>query len=71
MLSVILILPETARVSLERMDAIFDQLDAVDGGEQQEAKEIAAEEDAALDRHVAASGDQEKYRVVQRFEVFK
>lgn len=69
LLSVILILPETARVSLERMDAIFGQVDAVHGGEQQDAKQIAAEEDAALQRHADAKEDPEKDGGVRQVEV--
>lgn len=37
MISVIFILPETKGVSLERMDAIFGEIDAVAAGEVEEA----------------------------------
>lgn len=71
LISVIVILPETAGVSLERMDAIFGQIDAVDGGEQQEAKEVAAEEEAAERAHSAALGDPEKTGGAEQVEVSK
>lgn len=58
LISVVFILPETKGISLERMDKIFGQIDAVEGGEQQEAKEIEEEENAAL--RANSVGDAEK-----------
>lgn len=57
LISVIFILPETKNISLERMDKIFGQVDAVEGGEHEEAKEIAAVEDHGM---VVADGIMEK-----------
>ncbi|WPH03997.1 Hypothetical protein R9X50_00688100 [Acrodontium crateriforme] len=45
LVSVIFILPETKGISLERMDKLFGQIDAVEGGEMEGSKEIAATED--------------------------
>lgn len=47
MISVIVILPETKGISLERMDKIFGQVDAVAGGEQEDGKEISQSESHA------------------------
>lgn len=71
LLSVILILPETKGVSLERMDRIFGQVDAVEGGEQQEGKEVAGEEKAALERTGGGQGDAEKDGAVSYVEATK
>lgn len=40
LISVVVILPETKGVSLERMDRIFGQIDAVEGGESEEGKQV-------------------------------
>lgn len=69
LISVILILPETKGISLERMDRIFGQIDTVEGGERQEAKEIAAEEQAALTRGNPTDGDTEKEGAITRVEM--
>lgn len=56
MVSVIFILPETKGISLERMDAIFGSIDAVQGGEHEEPKMTNQLEHKAA----ADSGDLEK-----------
>lgn len=48
LISVIIILPETKGISLERMDKIFGQIDTVSGGEQEEGKEVLQLEDQAV-----------------------
>lgn len=47
MVSVIVVLPETKGISLERMDRIFGQVDAVVGGEMEDGKEVFEAEDLA------------------------
>ena len=67
LVSVIVILPETKGISLERMDAIFGQVDAVQAGEAEESKAVQNMED-----HTAArsdGGDVEKESVVAHVEV--
>ncbi|KAK5175646.1 uncharacterized protein LTR77_000785 [Saxophila tyrrhenica] len=59
LVSVIFILPETKGISLERIDKIFGQVDAVEAGEQQEAKEIAQEENAALGKTAKVEASEE------------
>ena len=71
LISVVFILPETKGISLERMDKIFGQVDAVEGGEQQEAKEIAEEEDAALGRTTLPDSDAEKNAQISHVEAPK
>ena len=71
LVSVIFILPETKGISLERMDKIFGQIDAVEGGEQQEAKEIAEEESTALGRTARSDSDTEKIAEVTHVEASK
>lgn len=66
MLSVIFILPETKGISLERMDAIFGQIDAVAAGESQESKAVEAVEGQTV---VRASLDLEKDTSVKHVEV--
>ena len=71
LISVIFILPETKGISLERMDKIFGQVDTVEGGEQQEAKEIAEEETTARLRSIHDDGDAEKIANVSHIEASK
>ena len=68
LIRVICILPETKGISLEHMDKIFRQIDTVVGGEQQEAREIAAEENAALGRTITSDGDTEKVGAIAQVE---
>lgn len=56
LISVVLILPETKGVSLERMDAIFGQLDAVQAGEEADDKDVSK-----LECQAASGGDSEKF----------
>ncbi|KAK4569949.1 hypothetical protein LTR86_002919 [Recurvomyces mirabilis] len=58
LVSVIVVLPETKGVSLERMDKIFGQVDAVEGSKQDESKEVAGLE--ARGAVGATGGDREK-----------
>ncbi|KAF2149126.1 MFS sugar transporter-like protein [Myriangium duriaei CBS 260.36] len=44
LISVVLILPETKGISLERMDKLFGQVDAVDAGEEVDGKEDSVSE---------------------------
>lgn len=67
MLSVIFILPETKGISLERMDKIFGQVDAVEGGESEEAKAVNAMEGETVAR--TGSVDVEKESAVNHVEV--
>ena len=60
LLSVIVILPGTKGISLERMDKIFGQLDAVEAGEREAGKGIEQEEDMARGRAASTGGDPEK-----------
>lgn len=64
MISVIFILPETKGISLERMDAIFGSTDAVEGGENEEPKEIGAVEGQSM-----AGMDDEKMGAANHIEV--
>ena len=64
LISVIFILPETKGVSLERMDAIFGQLDAVTAGEEADDKDVKK-----LECQAAASGDSEKHGDSAHIEV--
>jgi MFS family permease len=48
LISVIIILPETKGISLERMDAIFGQVDAVEAAEQSESKALQILEDRTV-----------------------
>nr|POE85118.1 quinate permease [Quercus suber] len=57
MVSVIFILPETKGISLERMDAIFGAVDAVEGGEYEEGKEIAAMKGQSLAQSIGIDGE--------------
>ena len=68
LISVVFILPETKGISLERMDKIFGQIDAVEGGEQQESKAIAEEENAAFGRTLHIDIDGEKGAEVAHHE---
>jgi len=45
LISVIVILPETKGISLERMDRIFGQIDTVEGGESEDGKQVHQLED--------------------------
>jgi hypothetical protein len=45
LISVIVILPETKGISLERMDRIFGQIDTVEGGENEDGKQVHQLED--------------------------
>ncbi|KAK4626202.1 Quinate permease [Fulvia fulva] len=67
LISVIFILPETKGISLERMDKIFGQLDAVQGGELEESKAVSAIEGYTAER--SGSGDMEKEAPVNHVEV--
>lgn len=67
MLSVIFILPETKGISLERMDAIFGQIDAVAAGESEESKAVEAAEGQT--EHLSSLGDVEKDTPVNHLEV--
>lgn len=67
LISVIFILPETKGISLERMDKIFGQLDAVQGGELEESKAVSAIEGHTAER--SGSGDMEKEAPVNHVEV--
>lgn len=58
LLSVVFILPETKGISLERMDKIFGQIDAVQGGEMEDPKAVSAIEGETAGR--SASDDMEK-----------
>ncbi len=53
------------------MDKIFGQMDAVDAGEQQEAKEISLEERAAVVRTAGVENDMEKAHDVMHVEASK
>jgi hypothetical protein len=53
------------------MDKILGQIDAVEGGEQQEAKEIAQEETAAVGRTVGSDTEAEKGADVTHVEATK
>jgi hypothetical protein len=53
------------------MDKIFGQIDAVEGGEQQEAKEIAVEESAAVGKTIDANPEVEKGTDVRHVEAAK
>lgn len=68
LISVIFILPETKGISLERMDKIFGQIDAVEGGEQQESKAIVEEGNAAYGRTLQIDIDGEKGAEVTHLE---
>ncbi|KAF7185981.1 Quinate permease [Pseudocercospora fuligena] len=67
MLSVVFILPETKGISLERMDKIFGQVDAVEGGEAEDAKAVNAMEGETVAR--TGSVDVEKESAVNHVEV--
>ncbi|KAF2170259.1 hypothetical protein M409DRAFT_64584 [Zasmidium cellare ATCC 36951] len=67
LVSVIFILPETKGISLERMDAIFGQVDAVAAGESEESKAVEAIEGETV--HRASVGDLEKDTPVNHVEV--
>lgn len=67
MVSVILILPETKGISLERMDAIFGQVDAVEAGESEESKAVEVVEGHTAMR--SSLGDVEKESPVNHLEV--
>lgn len=58
LISVVLILPETKGISLERMDKIFGQVDAVEAGEEEDPKAVAVVEGGTAAR--SGSGDVEK-----------
>ncbi|KAM0698835.1 hypothetical protein Q7P36_000879 [Cladosporium allicinum] len=45
LISVVIILPETKGISLERMDRIFGQIDTVEGGESEDGKQVHQLED--------------------------
>ncbi|GIZ44115.1 hypothetical protein CKM354_000732400 [Cercospora kikuchii] len=68
LLSVITILPETKGISLERMDKIFGQVDAVEGGEQEDGKEVQEMEVKGFEQ-ANVSGDIEKVRAVDHVEI--
>lgn len=68
LLSVITILPETKGISLERMDKIFGQVDAVEGGEQEDGKEVKDMEVKGFEQ-ANVSGDIEKTRAVDHVEI--
>ena len=68
LLSVITILPETKGISLERMDKIFGQVDAVEGGEQEDGKEVKDMEVKGFEQ-ANVSGDIEKMRAVDHVEI--
>ena len=67
LISVIVILPETKGISLERMDAIFGQVDAVAAGESQEAKAVDAIQGDTV--HRSSLGDAEKDTPINHVEV--
>ena len=53
-----MILPETKGISLERMDKIFGQVDAVAAGEQEDGKEISQSESQAV-REIGCEKDEQ------------
>ena len=67
LISVILILPETKGISLERMDKIFGQVDAVEGGEEEDPKAVAVVEGETAAR--SSSGDVEKVGTLEHVEM--
>lgn len=67
MISVIFVLPETKGISLERMDAIFGQIDAVAAGEVEESKAVEAIEGQTGQR--SSMGDVEKDTPVNHVEM--
>jgi hypothetical protein len=69
LISVIFILPETKGISLERIDKIYGQIDAVEAGEQEAGKGIAAEENAALGRHLELHDESEKTAATTHVEM--
>lgn len=62
MVSVIFILPETKGISLERMDRIFGQVDAVEAGERERSASLA-EADAI---HMAVAGRKSNERDLEK-----
>lgn len=70
LLSVVLILPETKGISLERMDRLFGQVDAVEGGERQKSDLQAVENKArsASEDDVEGSFGDEKAPAVSQVE---
>ena len=69
LISVYFILPETKGVSLERMDKIFGQVDAVEGGENAEPKAVHAVEEQGEGHRDIDGMDVEKETAVRNVEV--
>lgn len=69
LISVYFILPETKGVSLERMDKIFGQVDAVEGGENEEPKAVHAVEEQGEGHRDIDGMDVEKETAVRHVEV--
>lgn len=70
LISVIFILPETKGISLERMDKIFGQVDAVEAGEH-DAETRKLEENARKASHSDGTADAEKRGSVMQVEAVK
>jgi len=70
LISVIFILPETKGISLERMDKIFGQVDAVEAGEH-DAETRKLEENARNASHSEGTADAEKRGSVMQVEAVK
>lgn len=66
LVSVVFILPETKGISLERMDKLFGQVDAVEAGEQEDSKDVQALEQRTMS--LAGAGDVEKSVAVSHVE---
>lgn len=69
LISVYFILPETKGISLERMDKIFGQVDAVEGGENEEPKAVHAVEEQGEGHRDIDGMDVEKETAVRHVEV--
>jgi len=71
LISVVIILPETKGISLERMDRIFGQIDTVEGGETEEGKHVHQMEDRTMQGETQAPADIEKHTTATHVEAAK
>jgi len=71
LISVVIILPETKGISLERMDRIFGQIDTVEGGETEEGKHVHQMEDRTMQGETRAPADIEKDTTATHVEAAK